>query len=139
MDNAPWLAADVATFPIRKPASDPRPWLPENEGALSVDVHEEADAIVVRAPIAGVRPGDLDLSIHNDMLTVRGKRTDLPADEKRVTLHQECHWGSFSRSLIMPVPVRADDASAELKDGILTIRLPKATRHGVIPLNTPPV
>ena len=130
MRDAPWLIDDTATFfPIRAGES----WFPENEGSLSVDVYEYPDSIVVRAPIAGVKPGDLDLSLHNDMLTIRGKRTDAePNDEERVLLHQECHWGSFSRSIILPVAVRADDANASLHDGVLTIRLPKATLYGRI-------
>ncbi|MBP9749092.1 Hsp20/alpha crystallin family protein [Patescibacteria group bacterium] len=135
MHDAPWLDAASAPFPIRKAGVDARPFLPENEGALSVDVHEYPDALIVRAPIAGVRPVDLDLSLHNDMLTIRGKRADMPlGDADCVTLHQECHWGPFSRSIILPIAVRADDAEARLVDGVLTIRLPKTTRYGTIPL-----
>ena len=135
MLDTPWFATTGGTpFPIHQRTSDLHPWLTENEGALAVDVHEYEDAIVVRAPIAGVRPEDLDLSLHNDMLTVRGKRTDIPEEGKHRTLHQECHWGSFSRSVILPVAVRGDEATATLVDGVLTVRLPKATRHGIIPI-----
>jgi HSP20 family protein len=135
MQNAPWLDMSATPFPIRKTGADVRPFFPENEGVLSVDVHEYPDALIVRAPIAGVRPMDLDLSLHNDMLTIRGKRVGMPiGDAEGVTLHQECHWGPFSRSIILPIPVRADDAEARLIDGVLTIRLPKTTRYGTIPL-----
>lgn len=135
MHDAPWLDTSATPFPIRKAGADIRPFLPENEGALSVDVHEYPDALIVRAPIAGVRPADLDLSLHNDMLTIRGKRADTPRGEEGcIPLHQECHWGSFSRSIILPIAVRADEAEARLVDGVLTIRLPKTTRYGTIPL-----
>lgn len=135
MLDALWTDSPAAHFPIHKTGAEARPFFPENEGALSVDVHEYPDALIVRAPIAGVRPADLDLSLHNDMLTIRGKRMDMPiADSNCVTLHQECHWGPFSRSIILPIAVRADDAEARLVDGVLTIRLPKTTRYGTIPL-----
>jgi len=135
MKNAPWLqeTSDLA-FPIKRRSEGDRHWLSENEGALSVDVYDLPDILLVKAPIAGVRPEDLDLSLHNDMLTVRGKRTGQPEGEDHKTLHQECHWGPFSRSIILPVSVRADEASATLKDGVLSVTLPKAARHGTIPI-----
>lgn len=134
MRNAPWLqGTSDEVFPIRKDGSDPR-WFAENEGALSVDVYEYPDVLLVKAPIAGVKAADLDLALHNDMLTVRGRRAAPPADDGSRVLHQECHWGPFSRSIILPVSVRADEASAALRDGILTVTLPKASRHGSIPL-----
>jgi HSP20 family protein len=135
MKNAPWIAetADLI-FPIKKQNADSPKWLPENEGALALDVFDYPDMIVVRAPIAGVKPDDLDLALHNDMLTVRGKRTEPETEGECSVLCQECHWGQFSRSIILPVSVRADEAEAHLKDGVLTICLPKASRHGTIPL-----
>ncbi|TAL19199.1 Hsp20/alpha crystallin family protein [Patescibacteria group bacterium] len=139
----PWSQPNTPLFPIRRAAdggaaaeaTSTHPWLAENEGALSVDVLEYPEAIVVRAPIAGVRPEDLDLSLHHDMLTIRGKRTEEESADSRRTLHQECHWGPFSRSIILPAPVRSEEATAELKNGILTIRLPKTVLHGKIPLS----
>lgn len=131
----PWFAENSENFfPVKngKPAFV---WLAEDEGALSVDVYEHPEAIVVRAPIAGVKPSDLDLSIHNDMLTIRGKRSSEPQTAEQIVLHRECHWGPFSRSIILSAPVRADEAAASLIDGVLTITLPKAARHGTIPLN----
>lgn len=133
--EAPWIANDLVTpFPVRRREPDGRSWFAEDEGALSLDVFEYADAIVVRAPIAGVRPADLDLALHHDMLTIRGKRTDESAGDGRRALHEECHWGPFSRSVILPAQVRAEEAQATLVDGILTIRLPKAFRNGTIPI-----
>ncbi len=136
MKPAAWLQEETMPFFAfhRSGRLDTGPWPAESEGELAVDVHEEPDAVVVRAPIAGVRPGDLDLSLHNDMLTIRGTRTDEPGSPDARVLHQECHWGPFSRSIILPVSTRADEATASLKDGVLTIRLPKAVRHGSIPL-----
>lgn len=95
------------------------------EGQLSVDVYETDQEIVIQSAIAGVEPQDLDISVSSDMVTIRGSR----ADEKTMLdvnyLYQECYWGSFSRSIILPQEVKAENAVAEFKKGILTIKLPK--------------
>lgn len=104
-------------------------WLDENyEGQLSVDVYGTDDEIVIKSTIAGVKPEDIDISISNDMLTIRGERTQ--EDEKRVDeyYYQECYWGGFSRSIILPVEVEGDKVAASLKNGVLTVRLPKARK-----------
>jgi len=104
-------------------------WLGENfEGQLSVDVYQTEENIVVKSTIAGINTEDLDISLHNDMLTIKGMRhKDFEADEDDY-FYQECYWGGFSRSIILPVEVKEDEISATLKNGILTITLPKAEK-----------
>jgi len=100
-------------------------WLPESEGQLTIDVYQTPNHIIIKSTIAGVAPEDLDITITNDMVTIRGKREK---DEEIKTddyYYQECYWGAFSRSVILPTDVQADEAEASLKNGILTIRLPK--------------
>ena len=103
-------------------------WLEEDyeEGQLSIDVYQTPKDIVVKSTIAGVKPDDIDISINNDMLTIRGKRelTDNVKDENY--LYRECYWGSFSRSIILPVEIEPDKIEACLENGVLTIILPKA-------------
>lgn len=98
----------------------------EQEGQLTVDVYQTPDTIVIKSTIAGVKPEDLDVSITNDMVTIRGTRRH----DEEVTdgdyYYRECYWGNFSRSIILPVDIVAEKADASLKDGILTIRIPKA-------------
>lgn len=96
------------------------------EGQLSIDVYQTPKAIVVKSTIAGVKPEDIDISINNDMLTVRGKREREEEISEDDYLYKECYWGSFSRSVILPVEVKADKIDAVLENGILTIALPKA-------------
>ncbi len=107
---------------------DEKTWL-ENEyeeGQLSIDVYQTAKEIIVRSTIAGVKPEDIDISINNDMLTIRGKR-DLVEDVKEENyLYRECYWGSFSRSIILPVEVQPEKIEAFLENGVLTIVIPKA-------------
>lgn len=96
------------------------------EGQLTIDVYQTENDIVIKSTIAGVKPEDLDVSINNDMVTVKGDRKNEEIVENGNYYYQECYWGSFSRSVLLPVDVIPEKADASLKNGILTIRLPKA-------------
>ncbi len=100
----------------------------EAEGQLTIDVYQTAAEIVIQSTIAGVEPEDLDISITNDMITIRGRRQKQEEVKTEDYFYQECYWGNFSRSVILPVDIDADKAVASLKNGILTIRLPKAEK-----------
>jgi HSP20 family protein len=97
----------------------------ENEGQLTVDVFQDRNHIVIQSTVAGVSSEDLDISIAKDMITIKGRR--LP--EKNIHsvdyFHQELYWGNFSRSIILPADIDPDNTKASMKNGILTIRLPK--------------
>lgn len=95
------------------------------EGQLSVDVYENGPNIVVKSTIAGVEPDDVDISITNDMLTIRGERKAEKEHQNRNYFFQECYWGAFSRSIILPVEVDVKKIDATIKNGILTVLLPK--------------
>ncbi|MDI6777618.1 MAG: Hsp20/alpha crystallin family protein [Patescibacteria group bacterium] len=101
-------------------------WAGDSEGQLTIDVYQTDNDIVIKSTIAGVKPEDLDVSINNDMVTIRGDRKNEEKVEGENYYYQECYWGTFSRSVILPVEVLADKAEAAMKNGILTIRLPKA-------------
>ncbi len=96
------------------------------EGQLTIDVYQTDDAIVIKSTIAGVKPEDLDVAINNDMVTIKGERKNEEAVPDGSYYYQECYWGPFSRSILLPVDVISDKAEASLKNGILSIRLPKA-------------
>ncbi len=100
-------------------------WLNKGEGELSLDIFEDEKQLIVKAPIAGTKPEDLNISINNDLLTIQGERRLEEVEEKNC-LYQECFWGKFSRSVVLPVEVKAQGIKASLKDGILTIVLSKA-------------
>ena len=96
------------------------------EGQLTIDVYQTDNDIVIKSTIAGVKPEDLDVSISNDMVTVRGERRKEEQVDDENYYYQECYWGPFSRSVILPVDVIAEKIDASMKNGILTIRLPKS-------------
>jgi HSP20 family molecular chaperone IbpA len=101
-----------------------------DEGQLAVDIFETPTELIVQSTIAGVRLDDLELSLHNDFLTIRGKR-EHEAPKNARPLFSECYWGPFSRSIILPVEVRGDEATAILRSGVLTITLPKRHRSTI--------
>ena len=103
----------------------------EEEGQLTVDVYQTEDEIIIKSTIAGVTAADIDISITNDMVNIKGNRK---SDEKVKTsdyYYQELYWGSFSRSIILPEEIDADNAKATMKNGILTLRLPKLAKSRI--------
>lgn len=103
-------------------------WAIEPEGQLTVDVYQTETDIVVKSTIAGVKSGSLDISITNDILTIKGKREKDEDVKPENYYYQELYWGPFSRSIILPVDVESEKIGATLKNGILTVRLPKAEK-----------
>ncbi len=104
-------------------------WLTDEDdyaGQLAVDVFQTADDIVIKSTIAGVRPEDIDISINNDMITIRGKREQEHTVDNEDYYYRECYWGGFSRSIILPCQVKVDQIKATMRNGVLTIGLPKA-------------
>jgi len=103
-------------------------WFEEDcsEGQLAIDVYQTKDSIVVKSTIAGVKPEDIDISINNDMLTIRGTRKMKDEIEEDSYFYQECYWGTFSRSIILPMEVKTDKIDATIENGVLTVTLPKA-------------
>lgn len=95
------------------------------EAQLSCDVFEDDANIIIKSTVAGVRPEDLEISISNDLLTIRGFREedDQVADENYYC--RECYWGAFSRSIVLPREVDQKKIDATLKNGVLTIKLVK--------------
>jgi HSP20 family protein len=103
----------------------------EVPGQLAVDVYQTDEAITVVAPVPGVSKNDIELSIVENTLTVQGKRHADKQIKNSDYFVQECYWGEFSRSIILPVQIKEEEAEAELKDGMLTITIPKAAQEKV--------
>jgi len=127
-DQPTWVAPTVQT---QVPISVPTQSESDGEGQLTIDVYQTEGEIVIKSTIAGVKPEDLDVSINNDMVTVKGERKNEEVVESGNYYYQECYWGGFSRSVLLPVDVIPEKADASLKNGILTIRLPKADTNKV--------
>lgn len=100
----------------------------EYEGQLTLDVYQTRDNVMIKSTIAGVKPEDLDITIANDMVTIRGERKKDEEVRPEDYFYQECYWGPFSRSIILPVDIDVEGVAADIKDGILTVTLPKAAK-----------
>ncbi|MFA4998860.1 MAG: Hsp20/alpha crystallin family protein [Candidatus Paceibacterota bacterium] len=105
-------------------------WMKEPEGQLTVDVYQIDSHLIIQSAIAGVRPEDLDLTLEDDRVIIRGKRQN-PIEGDGDYFTKECYWGPFSREIILPVEVNLHGVEAEMKDGILIIRIPKIMKERV--------
>ncbi len=97
-------------------------WLP------SVDVVETKDAIEVRTELPGLTRENIDIQVANGVLTIKGEKKEQREEKETRYHHREVRYGSFVRSVTLPVDVKAENAAAQFKDGVLTISLPKEER-----------
>lgn len=132
-DDMP-MADDNPAGPAAASASAPSDDWDEEEavpGQLAVDVYETKEKMVVKARTAGVNKNDLDVSIADNTLSIRGTLSAGTEDDVENYFVQECYWGEFSRSIALPVPVKEDEIEAVLKDGVLTISFTKVKQDTV--------
>lgn len=101
----------------------------ETEGQLTVDVYQTPEEIVVESTIAGVKPEDLDIDVTSESVTIRGERKKEKQIVESDYFYQETFWGKFSRSIILPQEIDPDKAESTIKNGVLTIHLPKVNRE----------
>jgi HSP20 family protein len=113
---------------------DPRPWRfvatapAQYQSTFPVEVSETGDAIDVKASLPGVKPEEVEITVHEDVLTIKAehKAETKTEDEKRDFYRREIRYGAFSRSMNLPASVDADKAEASFENGQLTLHLPKA-------------
>jgi HSP20 family protein len=117
---------------IEAEVEEDKSWLQEadegEEGQLTIDVYQTPTHVVIKSTVAGVKPEDIDISFTNDMITIRGRRKKEEEISTDDYYYQELYWGAFSRSVILPVEVDVDKAKADIKNGILTVHLPKSEK-----------
>lgn len=134
--TAAFLGDETALAPEQAPAAATPTtndeWDEENvPGQLAVDVYETREKLVVKARTAGVNKNDLDVSISDNQLTVRGTLSSGSEEGVENYFLQECYWGEFSRTIALPVPVKEEEIEAILKDGVLTISFGKVQQDTV--------
>jgi HSP20 family protein len=94
--------------------------------ALAVDMYETGDDVTVKASLPGVKPEDVDITVTGNVLEIRGE-TKQESDETKGDYHyRERRYGSFQRSLTLPVDIQPDQVEATFEDGVLTLKMPKA-------------
>ena len=100
-------------------------------GQLALDVYETKEKLIVKARTAGVNKNDLDVSIADNTLTIRGTLSAGEEADVENYFLQECYLGEFSRSIALPIPVKEDEIEAVLKEGVLTIAFTKVKQDTV--------
>jgi len=104
--------------------SEGKNWSPEEVPQLTVDVYRKEDAIFVVSTVAGVNPSDLDISMENNTLSIKGVRRKPYNDDGATILLEECFWGEFYRELTINENLDVDKIKASLHQGVLTIEIP---------------
>lgn len=133
-EDAPVAEEDINEEPSEEEGDDEWDNADDFPGQLAVDVYETADKLVVKARTAGISKSDLDVSISENTLTISGVLSGGEDDQTTRWYIQECYWGEFSRTIVLPVPVKEDPDSvkAELRDGVLTITFTKLKKNSIV-------
>ncbi|MBI3588990.1 MAG: Hsp20/alpha crystallin family protein [Candidatus Liptonbacteria bacterium] len=121
-------AMSVASRPKASPRRVEEDFDSEPEGQLTIDVYQTPTEIVIESAIAGVTSEDLDVDVTTDSVSIIGRRRREKQVKDEDYFYQECYWGKFSRSVILPQEVDPEESKVTLKNGILTIHLPKLNR-----------
>lgn len=92
----------------------------------AIDVRQDKDNVIVETSLPGIDPDKVEISVENDVLTISGHTEDKKEVKREDYYRKEMREGSFSRSIILPMGVKANEAEANYEKGILKIKLPKA-------------
>ena len=99
---------------------------PKSAGAMpKIDIKETSDAIVVKAELPGIEDDKVDVEIMDNVMTISGEKVEEKVEEGEGYHYKESHSGAFQRSFSLPADVKADKAEAEMKNGVLSITVPK--------------
>lgn len=119
-------AADDTDFSLDTPEQVTVSGETDEEGEIAVDVYQTDTQVVVVSPLAGVDPNEIEIAAGDDSVTISGERKAEHTEQSENVFTQEIYWGSFSRTVELPVPCDIDKAAASFKHGVLTVKIPKA-------------
>ena len=102
------------------------PEIGSGELSLELDMYQTDKDVVIKTAIPGLKPEEVDISITGDVLTIKGEHKEEQEVKEENYLRKERRYGTFRRSLQMPVAVKSDKAEAMFENGVLTLTLPKA-------------
>ncbi len=109
-----------------------------NSWKLPVDIYETKDNIIIKSCIAGTDAKDIEIILNNDIFTIKGLVTKDEALQNANCLYQECKWGEFSRSIILPCQVQTGNIETSFKKHILTVVLYKKLDSETINIKVSP-
>lgn len=100
--------------------------LKKEVGQLSLDIYQTEKEIIIVAPIAGVEKENINITVNEDILVIRGDRAQREQVSEENYYTKECFWGSFSRAIVLPKEADIKNISASFEQCVLEIRIPKA-------------
>jgi len=103
-----------------------RLWPELERGELPLDMYQTTNDVVIKASLPGVKPEEVDISITGDLLTIKGEHKADQEMKQENYFYKEQQYGTFTRSIIIPVQVKSEEAEAVFNNGVLTLTLPKA-------------
>ena len=124
-ENMPEEPTAIAVSEKEEIPEEDAPEEEADEGELTVDIFDRGDSIFIQSTVAGVRPDQLEVDITDDMVSIRGRRDQGEKIPDNQYYYKELFWGTFARSVILPVEIEHDQAEANLHHGLLTVKLPK--------------
>jgi HSP20 family protein len=98
----------------------------ERVAAPALDLYTTSEAVIAKVALPGVKPEDVDVTIGDDMVTISGSYKEEKETTEAGYVHRELSHGMFSRSFSIPTAIKAEGATAQFKDGLLTLTLPKS-------------
>jgi HSP20 family protein len=98
----------------------------EDGSSPAVDMYETESEVMVKASLPGLKPEEVDITIAGNALEIRGERKEETEEKRGDYYYKERSFGTFQRSLTLPVEIRADEAEATFENGVLTLKMPKA-------------
>lgn len=98
--------------------------------APDVDIIDTDREVTIRAEIPGIDPKDLEVTVSGDLLTISGRKTEEREEQGKAFFRSERRYGAFRRSLALPAGIDAQHVSAEIDQGVLTVRIPKTRDRG---------
>ncbi len=101
---------------------------PDPEGELAIDLCHTEKEIIIQSAVAGIKAEDISISVEKDVLIIKGSRVRPEQNKNCNYFIEECYWGNFSRKIIITEDIDPSRIDASMKDGILTIKVPKVIK-----------
>jgi HSP20 family protein len=98
----------------------------DGAGEFPIDMYQSKDDLVVKAALPGIKPEEVDITITDNTLTIKGEHKEEQETKEDDYLYRERYYGAFSRLVAIPVKVKGEKAEATFEEGVLTVTMPKA-------------
>ena len=106
-----------------------------SEENLAVDLYEDEDNLYIKTFVPAIEPKDIDIDLSRDTVTISGEKNDYSVQEGVDYFQKELSWGKFSKRVLLPKEIDIESAKASIKNGLLTLKLPKLDKDRKIKIS----